>query len=440
MQRCKHLSLVLVALFCSGTLAAEPYRGQPIRSRRSAKPVPTRATAARPAMPPIPAPDDYADEGDQQPAISEPSAGDRFIKSCLDAEATAAQRQPNSRRSRPTYYPTTPVAYEEETPPATPLETSGDVRDEYDPCPDCGPQGIRCGDCDRWVVQADAMWLQATFHSSTLAYTQDGTGAQVDSLRVNSPLSYQPSVRIRIARQINYRTTIEGIFYGAQQWSASGVLTPDPGGANSVFSRSLQTPGILGGLSGPASYNYGANFYNAELNQRVAIHDRLWTVSILSGVRYVQWNDRANLTAVDPVFGGVESVNARAYNYSIGPQLGLGFFRQWSRVRFNADFKGAMLFDWYTLQLSNTNSTGLQPGGIPAIRPINAHTRQSAVSGAVDLFANATYQVTSNIAVRGGYQLLYLPGMAMSQEQFGGFTRHGSPFLHGPAIGLEWQR
>jgi hypothetical protein len=74
-------------------------------------------------------------------------------------------------------------------------------------------------------------------------------------------------------------------------------------------------------------------------------------------------------------------------------------------------------------------------------------TRGSAVSFVGDVNFTGAFQLNNVWSIRGGYQLLWLTGLALSSKQFPHVSHHfipdaqvvtdGSLFLHGALVGLE---
>lgn len=427
MRRCKHLVLLFLMMVTLSAQAGESSRRAAPRSSRP-RGVSEYVTPSPDFLNP-----DYDADQNAPDGYAEAPAPNYGRRREIARVYTMPERRERVRR----------VNYEDQE-PATADEPIGSFNEGCVSCDEgcqscddgCGRQsGCSCcsGCNNNWSLQADALWLQPTVGSATQGQIIAPDGSVSDRLSVSNP-QYQGGVRIQLSRPFDGRSRIEVLFSGLQQFSGAGTITPDPNGvgslANSIF---LQTPGITGNISGPISYQYGANFYNLELNQRMCLTRRRLNTSLLWGVRYLQWNDRLTLTGSEPLFGAVESVDKRAYNYTIGPQIGLAAGRQWSRLKVNADFKSGLLFNFYEQTYSNLNSTGTQ-GGFPAISPIARSKHRSGVAGVVDVFANASYQVTSNLAVRGGYQVLFIPGLAQSSESD---DVNSYIFMHGPTVGVE---
>jgi hypothetical protein len=317
---------------------------------------------------------------------------------------------------------------------AAPQTFSGPCTGDACGCCRCCCNGSAC-----WTVRADALWLKPQFGpGQVLGQTIAPGGTVIDTLRFDDA-NIQPGVRLQLIRQVDRVTSWELMYFGLQQWSVSEAITPDPLGIGSAaFSPYLQSIPLLGGtgLEGPLKFNYGANLHNAELNRRRQFQGSNWAFSRLAGFRYIQWNDTFNLIGTDPLFGIVESIDTRTYNYLVGSQLGWGARRDWSRLSLNLEGKAGLFANFLQQRRSNLNSTGVN-GGFPAITAFDESHSTTSVAGVLDASAIVGYQLSRRLAVRGGYQVLYLPGVALASNQLAGLSRSGDPLLHGPSLGLE---
>ena len=68
---------------------------------------------------------------------------------------------------------------------------------------------------------------------------------------------------------------------------------------------------------------------------------------------------------------------------------------------------------------SNANSSGVQPGAFPAITPIDDANHGGSVACVIDFSFLLTYPLTPHLNARGGYQLLYLGGLAQRLRNWG---------------------
>lgn len=81
------------------------------------------------------------------------------------------------------------------------------------------------------------------------------------------------------------------------------------------------------------------------------------------------------------------------------------------------------------------------PPGTPLFTPVNQRDNNTALLGEIGLFG--VYQLTDAIAIRAGYQLMWLDGVALASEQVQttnfatGTDVQGDVFFHGALIGVE---
>ena len=79
--------------------------------------------------------------------------------------------------------------------------------------------------------------------------------------------------------------------------------------------------------------------------------------------------------------------------------------------------KAGMFANFVSERFSNLNSSGVTSGFPPGFLPITRGKVATEVAGVVDFSAIATYHINANFSFRGGYQLLYLAGVALASQQ-----------------------
>ncbi len=89
------------------------------------------------------------------------------------------------------------------------------------------------------------------------------------------------------------------------------------------------------------------------------------------------------------------------------------------------------------LHESNLNSSGNLTGSPSGFFPYDVSATRTGLAGVLDFSAVASYQVRPNFVFRAGYQLLYVPGVALAPNQLDGLVHQDGLFLHGPTAGLE---
>lgn len=228
------------------------------------------------------------------------------------------------------------------------------------------------------------------------------------------------------------RADIDFRYFGVNQWSTSqGPINAGPG-------ASLAGPSFGGGSADPLtiSSGYTSTLQSVESNLRKNVSSRL---TFLGGFRYLQLRDRLSLTAQDFVNPDTTQLGFNTTNNLYGAQIGADAILWDNGDRFRIE--GVIKTGIFANSASSTftlNDSGGGGGSLTSNR-----TRPAFVG---DLNFTGIYQISDRWALRGGYQLLWLSGVAVATEQLnninlngGGLTTntsHGA-FFHGATIGLE---
>jgi hypothetical protein len=294
-----------------------------------------------------------------------------------------------------------------------------------------------------WTVQADALWLQRSAGSNLfLGETAIGgsPGPTVDTLSAgDANFKFQPGVRLALGLRASDFISWELLYFGLQNWNSSQTIFPDPFNAGTLaISPYTQVDKLIGGFDQSLGYTYSSQLHNAEFNGRYTLLNQgPWLLQGLAGFRYLQWNENFNLTGVDQFYGVTENINSRTHNYLVGAQIGGDMRADWRRFSFAMTGKAALFANFIQAQQSNLGSSGLSnvPGG--GILPIDSSNHMTGVAEVLDFSAIATYRIGQHVALRGGYQLLYVNGLALAPNQLSGSSHSGGVFLQGPTAGLE---
>lgn len=292
-----------------------------------------------------------------------------------------------------------------------------------------------------WTVQADALGLTRNVGSSTfLGQTSAlGVGPAIQTLNANdASFNLVPGMRLALSATVDDQVSYEVLYFGLQNWSASNTILADPIAGTLATSPYTQTDKLTGGFDKSLGYSYTSKLNNAEFNVRRIFHAGNWALAPLVGFRYFQWNETLSLTGVDQFYGVTENLNSVANNYLVGGQIGGTARRDWQRFSLAATGKAGVFANFMQLTEANLNSTGI--AGLPGTGfvSLNSDSRHAGAAGMLDFSAVATYHVTQHFSVRGGYQLVYVTGLALAPNQFAGFSHTGGLLLQGPTAGLEF--
>lgn len=302
-----------------------------------------------------------------------------------------------------------------------------------DPCPcDCDmecPCEVPCEDsccCPLWTIRAGAIFLRRSQTSSeSLIFADDVNKPGVQILNVrdfDDDDAIGPD--IWVLRCLNECHSLEFRFFAVDSWSTSGTRSGDP-----IW---IVFPGFTVPGSGTATFLYGSDLYSAELNLKRRTSDWL---SLLAGFRWVEYNEDLTLLGTPP--GGPTfnlysiDTNNHLYGFQLGAESNI-----WTG-------NGLWRFDaWAKAGVYYNNAD--QTTSVIGFGNVNAKTSHTAFIG--DVGVAVVRQLTSNLALRAGYQLLWLEGVALAPDQlattditipFATVDTSGSPFFHGALLGLE---
>lgn len=208
-------------------------------------------------------------------------------------------------------------------------------------------------------------------------------------------------------------------------------------GVSQAMADTGPLPGLIynTGISYENRASLSSSLQSAELNLRREVHP---SVGLLAGFRYVQFREQ---WAIEQDFSfrffGVNVANDTiARNELFGLQIG----------------SDALLYSFHRLKLEGALKAGVfgnsaSSGRRYSWRLAGDHetqrydARQGAVAFVGDINLTAGVQLTRSIALRGGYQLLWLSGVTTATDQLAASSSvtdtNGSVFFHGATVGLE---
>jgi len=181
---------------------------------------------------------------------------------------------------------------------------------------------------------------------------------------------------------------------------------------------------------------------SAELNVRRHLHPN---VAVLAGFRYVQfreqWAMRDDYTVTSGLLVGVIQFadDTIARNELFGLQIGSeSLLYSFQRLRLEGGLKAGIFGN--AASSTQTGWLSFQNFHLAA----SEDARRGAVAFVGDINLSATVQLTRNIALRGGYQLLWLAGVSTASDQLAALDHdpyatktNGSMFFAGATVGLE---
>jgi hypothetical protein len=278
-----------------------------------------------------------------------------------------------------------------------------------------------------WTARAGAIFLQRGRPQNSLFIVNGNTGEPWVNPN-NFVFPYQAGADLGLIRHGQW-ADLEVRYFGVNDSLASqGPFNFGPGAALAVGNMEPSpTPLTVDTV-------YASSLNSVESNLRRNVSNRL---SLLAGFRYVSLRDRLHIAAtdgVDPVgitFGTVNNL----FGFQIGADAIL--WDSGNRFRVESAIKAGVYGNGATLNLTfadrDENNT------------FSAGRDHTAFVG--DLSFTGVYQLNDRWALRGGYQMLWLTGVAVANEQLHGLNFDGGPapsvnvthsaFFQGAMFGVE---
>ena len=296
-------------------------------------------------------------------------------------------------------------------------------------------EGNSCGACDinycccpKWYVDAGVVILHRNRSEADPIMRPISIGLPIISGH-DDPFGWNGDLDITVGYRVDCCNAWEVRYFGDTGADANAAV--DFGGIPESFTIATGGPFSLLGFT----VDYRTDLHSLELNQRHTVTDN---VTFLSGFRYLEIDE--DLKFGLSILGSQVATYAwsddnHLYGGQIGTDLSL-----WNNgpLRVNSVFKGGV----YGVQADNayTNQTILGT----FVRN-GATASDVAFVGEIDLLG--TYSICQHVAVRGGYQLLWIDGVALASDAAsqtnpvnGGavIDTNGQLFYHGATVALEF--
>ncbi|MGA9822329.1 MAG: BBP7 family outer membrane beta-barrel protein [Desulfobaccales bacterium] len=302
------------------------------------------------------------------------------------------------------------------------------------------------GATPRWTISAEAIILDRIgsvnrtlvervpgFGSVSSLFTTPGTEAlNTNNLRQG----FSPGPKIGVIRHGDSGFDLELLYFQTAGWSSTGSVKtgnpPDwlvmraPGGFLQTQDHSYQA----------MAWDYVTNLYNAELNVRWHPYSRL---TLLAGFRWVNLSENLQGSLV-PAGGFPPFWNTGTANNLFGLQIGADG-KIWGRGAFSIN--GLIKAGAYVNYAQESTGVSI----FKVVRPTYTSTDHPAFVGEIGL--TCKYQVNKVLALKVGYEALWLEGVALAPGQIQETyltppdTEHAlgvktsGVFFHGATAGLE---
>lgn len=266
--------------------------------------------------------------------------------------------------------------------------------------PDFNPPPSPPPDCRRYVVAVDSVFLLRSdpdFSQFEPAFDAVFTGSDSVDLGVGP--------RVQLLVPCSEKWDLETVYFGTDGWDA-----------DSEFALADDTSDVL---------RFDSQLFSAEVNLRHNTRDWL---SLFTGFRYVEFDEELDFGVQLDTVPAVYHFDANnfLYGWQIGADAGLLSLGE--RFRLMSIIKAGIYgnhADW---------EQRIVAAGIPMTDGNEfGHT---AFVGQIDLLG--TLRITEHCALRGGYQVMWLEGVALAMESLVAPPEAtGDVFFHGATAGLE---
>ncbi len=221
-------------------------------------------------------------------------------------------------------------------------------------------------------------------------------------------------------------------YFGVSQATAG---TEPLRGSYSMWRLSSWFPDVV--ISYEKNVSLTSWLQSAELNLRRDVSEN---VALLVGFRYLQFREQwLERQYFEPVLSGDDMIGRNElFGIQVGSQALLLSFR---RLRLEGALKAGVFGNAGS---SSTSHFFSWSDGTTFSNEIDA--RRGSVAFVGDLNFSATLALAKHVSLRGGYQMLWLAGVATATDQLSQFdkswdelatTTDGSVFFHGAMVGLE---
>lgn len=306
------------------------------------------------------------------------------------------------------------------------VESEADCCEFFQDC--CGPL---------WTVYADAIFLDRSGPKSAVLFSDSFLPGGNELINASDlDFDTEAGFRIGLVRHnvLDTGWDVEALYFGIDGWrAATGVVSSV--GAWTPYATPM---GNVGASDVWASYQ--SELHNVEFNGRKQVRDWL---SLLAGFRYLELNENGMSLFQDIGPGlnlGTDRISAT--NHLMGFQIGVDG-RLWNRRRLELDcvLKAGIYNN------DAKNGVFMSQTSLPDTYSSAASDDHTAFVG--EIMLTGLYKLDRGWAIRGGYQLLWIEGVALASDQISvsdplngtaTIDTSGSPFYHGAFVGLEFSR
>ncbi len=304
-------------------------------------------------------------------------------------------------------------------------------------CDSCGAveasccPGVTC--CNEWTFITEVMFLRRSDADPFALITDQNTGDTLVDAE-NLEFDHRGVPRYQLIRENDSCWGWDIAYFGIDSWN-----TTKTGG--DPVSPVLNGPGVSIPSTAPGTIfeaGYGTDLYSSEMNVRRRVND---CVVLVGGFRWIELRDDLRARSVAPTIENIFAIDTN--NHMYGFQLGADavLLALSDRVRIDAIGRAGILANDADQSTSAPGLSGV-PGFDTGVSATDDHT---AFIGELGL--RSVFQLSEVISVSGGYNLIWLDGLALAPDQLpvsdltspaaATLDTGGTLFFHGASVGVH---
>lgn len=298
-----------------------------------------------------------------------------------------------------------------------------------DCCESCRPScGEICDPCcgrPTWTFRADGLFMNRS-HAGSRVLARELLSGDVLLDTTDLDFDWQPAYRLAFSRRLGCSDwDLEAVYFQIGDLRADAAVT-----SNHFFDFTAPNMLVLAAPGDFMDFRYQSRLYSTELNLKRRIGP---VTTLLFGFRWVEMSEEFSAVRIDNI-GTLHFWNTDVNNHLYGAQVGADVML-WDRGG-PLTVRGTGKAGVYYNDASQSSRGALLHAG--------AKDHHTSFLGELEIVG--VYRVNQHLALRAGYEMLWLSGVALAPDQIdvtnllGGVAAvdaRGDAFYHGFVGGLE---
>jgi len=288
-----------------------------------------------------------------------------------------------------------------------------------------------------WYANADLLWMKRTeVHDNVtdqVIFVDNSIGSVPAFLVSNTDFHDldRTGLQVTIGQQIDPNAAFEVTYFGIREWTKSSRLM----GNNSLtINGTVSTVLDDFTLADIVNADYSSELQNVEANYK----EMLYHFTVLMGFRYIKFDEQYTLASTD-FDSSTSHYIIQTQNDLYGGQIGMGVSSDIWRIHFDFLAKGGIYGN-----PARQSQQLRDDGDTTVIRDFDS--KSNTVALVAEISAQGTLELTEWMLLRGGYQAIWIDGVALAPGQIdltntassGRAVRNGATIVvHGVNVGAE---